>query len=210
MKPYQILLVLLCTLTQVHAQRFSSTINRLGIGADATFLQLESDAINSQTKLGYAGYLETRGEMSHSFDVIYSIAIFNHNLELEEFATNDLIKTNLLGAEVKFLFAFRPFQNEYFTIEAGPALMLNGEFKIDEVDKVRFIGSETPISLEEFEKTNPINLNGIAGFSAGTNNIRVTAHYHYAFFDALESVDTTGVEVEGNLSYWSAGIRFYF
>ncbi len=197
-------------LNQVDAQRFSSKINRLGVGADATFLQLESNAINSEAKLGYAGSLETRGELSRNFDIIYAIGIFNHNLLLEEFATPDLIEASMLGAEVKLLFAYRPFKNEYITIEAGPALMLNGEFKLDDVDKSRFIGSEVSVSLEEFQKTNPINLNGVIGLSAGTNTIRVTAHYHYAFFDALDSVDTTGKELEGKLSYLSAGLRFYF
>jgi len=210
MKPYMTLFAIVCVLTQLHAQRFSATINRLGIGADATFLRLDSDQINSRSKTGFAGYLETRGEMSRSFDVIYSIGIFNHNLELEEIATNEIIETSMLGAEVKFLFAFRPLKNEYFTIEAGPAFMLNGEFKIDDADKARLIGSETPISLAEFEKTNPINLNVVAGFSAGTNNIRITAHYHYSFFDALDGVDTLGNELEGKLSYLSAGIRVYF
>ena len=210
MKPNLLFLIFAFTLIQVNAQRFSANINRLGIGADATFLQLDSEAINSQTKMGFAGYLESRGEMSRSFDVIYSIGIFNHNLEINEFATDDIIETNLLGAEVKFLFAFRPLGNEYLTIEAGPALMINGEFKIDEADQNRFVGSEIPIAVTEFEKTTLINLNGIAGLSAGTNNIRLTAHYHYAFFDALDGVDTVGSELEGKLRYLSAGIRVYF
>ncbi|BAO54837.1 hypothetical protein [Nonlabens marinus] len=210
MKSYLPFIFLVFALLQTSAQRFSANINRLGIGADATFLQLESDAILSQTSTGFAAYLESRGEMSRSFDVIYSIGIFNHNLELQEFATDETIETNLLGAEVKFLFAFRPLGNEYLTIEAGPALMINGEFKIDEVDQNKFIGSDTPIAITEFEKTTLINLNGVAGLSAGTNNIRLTAHYHYAFFDALDGMDTTDNELEGKLSYLSAGVRVYF
>lgn len=210
MKSYLSLFMIVLALIQAHAQRFSANINRVGIGADATFLQLDSKSVNSQTGIGFEGYLVTRGEMSPSFDVIYSIWIFNHTIELEEFAATELIEATMLGAEVKFLFAFRPLMNEYFTIEVGPGFMLNGEFKIDEADRSRFIGTEVPVSLEEFEKTNLINLNGVAGFSAGTKNIRVTAHYHYAFFDALDSVDTTGAELEGTLSYLSAGLRFYF
>lgn len=210
MKVHIILLIIFCSIAQVNAQRFSSKINRLGLGADATFLQLESDAVNVQTEIGYAGYLETRGEFSRFFDVIYSVGIFNHNIKLEEFATPELIDASMLGAEIKFLFAFRPFLNEYLTIEAGPAFLLNGEFKIDDADKSRFIGAEVPVLLEEFQNTNPINLNGVVGISIGTNNIRATAHYHYAFFNALDSVDTTGQELEGNLSYLSAGLRFYF
>ena len=210
MKKFLLFIVIVSATTVMHAQRFTANINRLGLGADATFLQLDSDQVASKTSTGYAGYLETRGDFSRYFDVVYSIGIFNHNIELEEFASSDFIEASMLGAEVKLLFAFRPFETEYFTIEAGPAIMLNGEFKFDDVDSDRLVGADLPITITEFEKTNPINFNGIAGFSAGTNNIRVTAHYHYAFFDALDSVDTLGNEVDGKLSYVSAGLRFYF
>lgn len=210
MKSFFPILIVVFSLSQINAQRFTSNITRLGIGADATFLQIQSDQVNTTTQTGFAGYLESRGEFSRYFDVIYSIGVFNHNIELQEFASNETIESSMLGAEVKFLFAFRPFQNKYVTLEAGPALMLNGEFKFDDADLTRFVGSENPITLQEFEKVNPINLNGIVGISAGLDNVRLTAHYHYGFFDSLESVDVLGNEVDGNLRYWSAGIRFYF
>jgi hypothetical protein len=82
MKSHLSLLVIVLAIIQANAQRFSANINRLGIGADATFLQLDSEAVNSNTNTGFAGYLESRGEMSRSFDVIYSIGIFNLNIEL--------------------------------------------------------------------------------------------------------------------------------
>ncbi len=210
MKPFLTFLALICLIAQLEAQQFRASINRLGLGADATFLQLDSDAINSSSKIGFAGYLETRGDFSRSFDVIYSIGIFNHHIELEEFATNQTIDASMLGAEVKFLFAYRPFRSEYLTIEAGPAVMLNGEWNYDDEDNLSLLGSQTPIILEEFEKTNPINLNGVVGISVGTNTIRATAHYHYSFFDALDGVDTLGNELDGKLSYLSAGLRVYF
>ncbi|PRP67761.1 hypothetical protein [Nonlabens agnitus] len=210
MKPYLVLIIAFLALNQINAQRFSSKINRLGLGADATFLQLDSDQVASQTQIGYAGYFDTRGEFNRFFDVVYSIGIFNHNIDFEEFGTSQTISSSMLGAEIKLLAAFRPFQTEYFTLEAGPALMLNGEFKLDDVDSSKLVGTDVPVTLEEFEKTNPINLNGVVGFSAGTNGIRLTAHYHYALFDALDSVDTLGNELEGNLGYLSAGLRVYF
>lgn len=210
MKPFLLVFTFICTLTQVHAQRFSSKVNRLGIGADATFLKLESSAVNTQTKIGYTGYLETRGEFSRSFDVLYAVGIFSHAIQVEEFTSKDLIEASMLGAEVKFMFAFRPFSNEYLTLEAGPALMLNGEFDFDDIDKSKVVGTEVPVTIEEFQKTNMVNLNGVIGLSAGTNHIRLTAHYHHAFFDALDGVDSLGNELNGDISYLSAGIRFYF
>ncbi|AZQ43144.1 hypothetical protein [Nonlabens ponticola] len=192
------------------AQRTYSSINRLGIGADATFLQLESDQVNIESETGFAGYLETRGDFNRYFDMVYSVGIFNHKFNVEEFQSTETIDMSVIGAEVKLLLAWRVFGSPYFTIEAGPAVMVNGEFKIDDSDLSRFVGTTDPILVSEFEKTNPININAVGGFSAGINNVRITAHYHYAFLDSLDSQTVSGSDVDGKLSYVSAGLRLYF
>ncbi len=209
MKPFLFFAFVILTLSQSYGQRRYTSINRLGGGIDVTYAQLQSDALTTNNTIGYAGYLETRGEFSRFFDMVYSLGIFSHNMEIEEFATNNTIDASMLGAEIKLIFALRPFQSEYFTIEAGPAVLLTGELKFDDQDANRLAGYQSPITLAELEKTNPINLNGVIGFSAGTDHIRATLHYHYAFFNMLDSVDVYGNAVEGNLSYWSAGLRFY-
>jgi hypothetical protein len=187
-----------------------STINRLGVGVDATFFELHSDQVNVNGQTGFAGYLETRGEYSRHFDLIYAIGVFNHQLDIQEFESDQVIESNLLGAQAKLLIAWRPLQNEFITIEAGPGIMINGEFKIDDADEQRLVGTTSPIVASEFQETNPINLNGIVGLSAGINNVRLTAHYHYAFLDALNAQSVAGSDVDGNISFLTAGLRIYF
>ena len=199
---------ILC-LVQVHSQKYRANINRLGIGADVTFLQLDSDQVNTATALGYAGYLETRGEFNRSLDMIYSIAIFNHNLEVEEFSSDQLLETSLLGAKIKFLLAYRPFGTPILTLEAGPSATLNGEFKFDESQENLLVGSVNPVTVEEFKKTTSFNFGAVGGLSVGIDNFRIMAHYHYNFIDVLDGVDTLGNELEGKLSYVSAGFRLY-
>ncbi len=210
MKILSFLIILTLSINHANAQRRYTSINRLGAGVDITFAQIQSDAITSTAQVGYAGYLETRGEFRRSLDLIYSIGIFNHNMQIQEFATPATIDASMLGAQLKLLLALRPFKNDIFTIEAGPALLFNGELKFDDVDAARLAGDIDPIALSELEKTNPINLSGVLGFSLGTSNVRATAHYQYAFFNLLEGVDIANNDLQANLSSITAGLRFYF
>ena len=207
-----IIFFLLCVLSTLNlsAQAFTSNITRLGIGGDVTYLQINSDHVLSRAATGYAGYLESRGELNRFLDVSYAIGIFKHKMEVQEFESEDNIEVGLLGAEIKFLAAFRPFAQKYVTLEGGPSFMLNGEFKIDEKDLERFTGSSNPILMKEFESTNPFNINGVVGASVGIDHFKIMAHYHYSFLDSLNSQDTLGNDIDGNFSFITAGLRIYF
>ncbi|WP_206052094.1 hypothetical protein [Nonlabens xiamenensis] len=186
--------------------------NRLGLGADATFFQFSSPDVDVQGETGWSLNFETRGDFRDDFDLIYSLGIFNQQFSVQEQPTGDQIDMNMLGVEIKFLLAWKVAQSDYFSIEAGPALMLNGELKVkeDRYDEAVIGTAAQPVTMEEFQNTSPINLNGVIGFSGGTRNIRLTAHYHYAFFNALTGTNVGGEDLEGNFSYISAGLRFYF
>ncbi len=186
--------------------------NRIGLGVDATFFNINSDAVNVTQGTGWSASLETRGDFRDDFDLIYSIGIFNHNFSVNENITNDQIDMRVIGAEVKFLMAWKIAQSDFFSIEAGPALQLNGELKIDKEERYEnsFTGGLNPIVLKDFQETSPININGIIGFSGGARNYRVTAHYHYSFIDSLAGTNLAGDNIDGNFSFISVGARLYF
>lgn len=192
--------------------RKTSYNNRLGLGVDATFFNISSDDVEVTQGTGFAINFETRGDFRDDFDLIYSIGIFNHNFSVNENLTGDQIDMSMLGVEIKFLLAWKIAQSDYFSIEAGPALQLNGELKIDNEDRYEesFTGGLNSIQLKEFQNTMPVNLNGVVGFSGGVRNFRVTAHYHYSFVDALTGTNATGQDIDGNFSFISVGARFYF
>jgi hypothetical protein len=192
--------------------RKTSYNNRLGLGVDATFFNISSDDVEVTQGTGFSVNFETRGDFRDDFDLIYSLGVFSHNFSVNENLTGDQIDMSMLGVEIKFLLAWKIAQSDYFSIEAGPALQLNGELKIDNEDRYEesFTGGLNPIQLKEFQNTMPVNLNGVVGFSGGVRNFRVTAHYHYSFVDALTGTNVAGNEIEGNFSFLSVGARFYF
>ncbi len=195
------------------ATRKYSYNNRIGLGGDATFFNIDTDAVEVTQGTGWSASLETRGDFRDDFDMIYSIGIFNHNFSVNENITNDQIDMSVIGAEVKFLLAWKIAQSDFFSIEAGPALQLNGELKIDDEDRYEnsFTGGVVnPVILKDFQETSPINVNGIIGFSGGARNFRVTAHYHYSFIDALAGTTVAGDNIDGNFSFISVGARLYF
>lgn len=192
--------------------RKTSYNNRLGLGVDATFFNISSDDVEVTQGTGFSVNFETRGDFRDDFDLIYSLGIFNHNFSVNENLTGDQIDMSMLGVEIKFLLAWKIAQSDYFSIEAGPALQLNGELKIDNEDRYEesFTGGLNPIQLKEFQNTMPVNVNGVVGFSGGVRNFRVTAHYHYSFLDALTGKNAADQDIDGNFSFLSVGARFYF
>ena len=186
--------------------------NRLGLGGDATFFNITSDDVDVTQGTGWSANFETRGDFRDDFDLIYSLGVFNHNFSVNENVTNDKIDMSTLGVEIKFLLAWKIAQSDYFSIEAGPALQLNGELKIDNEDRYgdSFIGGSNAVALIEFQNTMPVNLNGVIGFSGGVRNFRVTAHYHYSLVDSLTGTNLIGEDIDGNFSFLSVGARFYF
>jgi hypothetical protein len=186
--------------------------NRLGLGGDATFFNIISDDVDVAQGTGWSANFETRGDFRDDFDLIYSLGIFNHNFSVNENFTNNKIDMSMIGVEIKFLLAWKIAQSDYFSIEAGPALQLNGELKIGNEDRYEesFIGGLNPIALKEFQNTMPVNLNGVIGFSAGARNFRATVHYHYSLVDSLTGTNLIGDDIDGNFSFLSVGARFYF
>jgi hypothetical protein len=196
----------------VSTTRKYSYNNRLGLGGDATFFNITSDDVNVTQGTGWSVNFETRGDFRDDFDLIYSLGIFNHNFSVNENVTNDKIDMSTLGVEIKFLLAWKIAQSDYFSIEAGPALQLNGELKIGNEERYgeSFIGGSNPVAIQEFQNTMPVNLNGVIGFSGGARNFRVTAHYHYSLVDSLTGTNLIGDDIDGNFSFLSVGVRFYF
>lgn len=186
--------------------------NRLGLGVDATFFNITSDDVEVTQGTGFSINFETRGDFRDDFDLIYSLGIFNHNFSVNENLTGDQIDMNMLGVEIKFLLAWKIAQSDYFSIEAGPALQLNGELKIDNEDRYEesFTGGFNAVQLNELQNSMPVNLNGVVGFSGGVRDFRITAHYHYSFVDALTGTNAAGQDIDGNFSFISVGARFYF
>ena len=189
----------------VSTTRKYSYNNRLGLGGDATFFNITSDDVIVTQGPGWSVNFD-------DFDLIYSLGIFNHNFSVNENVTNDKIDMSTLGVEIKFLLAWKIAQSDYFSIEAGPALQLNGELKIGNEERYgeSFIGGSNPVAIQEFQNTMPVNLNGVIGFSGGVRNFRVTAHYHYSLVDSLTGTNLIGDDIDGNFSFLSVGGRFYF
>lgn len=211
MKKLLPLIALLLFTCFVQAQRKVSYNNRLGLGADLTYFQLHSSDIAINSQLGFMGTAGTRGNFRDDFDLIYGVSIFQNKFSVQEALTLQDIDLSQIGVEFRLLLAWKVAQSDYFSLEIGPAMMINSEFQLaDDRFESAIIGRLNPIAINSFKEVSPINLNGVVGFSAGARDIRITAHYHYAFIDALAGKNLADENLKGNTAFASAGIRFYF
>lgn len=203
--------IILCFALQLNAQRRSSYNNLLGIGADLTSFNLQTDDVQVNSKIGWAAGLETRGKFRPYADLIFGIQLFNNKFSVEEAITGDEIDMSVIGAEVKFLYAAKPWRSENFSFEIGPALSFNGEYKVEDSRyEESIIAGDSAVLVSSFQETTPINFSGIVGFSAGARKLRFNVHYHYAFLDALNGKNAFSEELNGTMSYLSFGVRAYF
>lgn len=205
------LLIIFCAFTiVVNAQRNKIYNNKLGIGIDATFFNLQTEDVAVNGKVGWSAGLETRGRFRPSWDLIFGIHLFNNKFSVQEAITLDEIEMNVIGAEVKFLFAYKIANKNFLSLEAGPALSFNGEFKVnDRRYQESIITGTSAVTIESFQQTTPINANGIIGLSGGFEKLRFSIHYHYTFLDALNGKNFNSEELNGNMSYITAGVRLY-
>ncbi|PQJ31490.1 hypothetical protein BST92_05925 [Nonlabens arenilitoris] len=194
-----------------NAQRRQASNNRLGIALDATFFSLNTDDVAVDGKVGWSAGLETRGSSTPYWDMIFGIHLFNNKFSVQEALTLDEIDMSVIGAEVKLLWAYKIDNREYLSLEIGPAVSFNGEFKVaDKRYEDSVITGSSAVTVSSFQETSPVNINGIVGLSGGLDKIRFSAHYHYAFLDVLNGKNALSEELNGNMSYITAGVRFYF
>lgn len=193
------------------AQRTRAYNNHLGIGIDATFFNLETNDVAVEGKVGWSAGLETIGSFRPYWDLIFGIHLFNNKFSVQEALTQDNIEMSVIGAEVKLLWAYKIENKDYLSLEIGPALSFNGEFKVEDsrYEESIIIGNSA-VTVKSFQETTPFNLNGIVGLSGGTENVRFSVHYHYSFLDVLNGKNALSEELNGNMSYITAGVRLYF
>lgn len=211
MKRGLLLTLFFCFVLNLHAQRRNTYNNSIGVGIDLTSFNLQTDDVAVTSKIGWAAGLETRGKFRPFADLIFGIQLFNNNFSVEEAISGEEINMSVIGAEVKFLYAAKPWRSDNFSFEIGPALSFNGEYKVEDARfEESIIAGESAVLVSSFQETTPINFTGIVGFSAGTRKIRFSAHYHYAFLDALNGKNAQSEELNGTMSYLSFGLRLYF
>lgn len=210
MKRILFLLLIFSFSINLYAQRRNTYNNTIGVGADLTLFNLQTDDVAVNSRIGWTAGLETRGKFRPYADLIFGVQLFNNKFSVEEAISGDDINMNVIGAEVKFLYAAKPWRSDNFSFEIGPALSFNGEYKVEDSRyEDSIIAGDNAVLVSSFQETTPINFSGIVGFSAGTRKIRFSAHYHYAFLDALNGKNALSEELNGKMSFMSFGVRIY-
>lgn len=195
----------------INAQRNYSYNNKIGVGIDATFFNLQSEDVAVNGKIGWSAGLENRSSYRPFIDFIFGIHLFNNKFSVQEAISLDEIEMNVIGAELKFLLAYKIANKNYLSLEAGPALSFNGEFKVANSNyDDSIITGPSAVTIASFQQTTPFNVNGIIGLSGGLEKIRVSIHYHYSFLDVLNGKNFNSEELNGNMGYVTAGVRYLF
>src|SRR5690606_27105126 len=120
---------------------------------------------------------------------------------------------NLQSAQISVLWGYKIIR-ENLSIEAGPALNINGKLALKDTQYENYIvDGYTTLRAIDLENVSTVNFHIAGGLTSGFRNFRVFGQYQYCVTDMLNKLNKEGLEKYNfmcNSSLLSVGITFYF
>lgn len=187
--------------------------NRIGLSAGVSQTTLFTNNFDAKPELGFAGGLSVRGNYYNDWSMIYGMQFFSNNFSLES-TTNQKLKYNIQGVQVRILFSYNIVE-DHVSLDFGPVLQINGKLKATNVNGTQIIKG-TLLEAEDIVDISPISGNAYLGVSAGSKTIRAVLFYEYGFTNILNKLNkdetlkplNNGDEFKGNLGTINAQVIF--
>lgn len=191
----------------LHAQYNYRDGNRIGISAGITQMTLLSCNFKVKPEMGFAGGLSVRGNFYNDFSMTYGMQFINNSFSLEStnvtsFKKED-VKYTVSGVQIRLLLSYNIVE-DYFAVDFGPVLQVNGKLKVDKGDNVL---SGTLLKAEDIVDVTTVNGNLYFGITAGSKRVKAIIFYQYGvnnFMNKLNKDDelktlNNGDQFKGNI-----------
>lgn len=187
--------------------------NRIGISAGVSQTTLFTSNFDTKPELGFAGGLSVRGNYYNDWSMIYGMQFFSNNFSVLS-ASNDNIKYNIQGVQVRILFSYNVVE-DHVSIDFGPVLQINGKLQLSNSDEGKTLKG-TMLKAGQIVDISPVSGNFYLGCSAGSKTVRAVLFYEYGFTnilnklnkdDALQTLNN-GDKFKGNLGTINAQVIF--
>ncbi|NHM06122.1 outer membrane beta-barrel protein [Flavobacterium sp. CYK-4] len=192
---------------QLHAQYQYRDGNRIGISAGITQMTLLSSNFKVKPEMGFAGGLSVRGNFYNDFSMTYGMQFINNSFSLEStnatsFKKED-VKYTVSGVQIRLLLSYNIVE-DYFAVDFGPVLQVNGKLKVDKGDNTI---SGTLLKAEDIVDVTTVNGNLYFGITTGSKTVKAIIFYQYGvnnFMNKLNKDDelktlNNGDQFKGNI-----------
>lgn len=181
--------------------------NRIGISAGITQMTLLSSNFKVKPEMGFAGGLSVRGNFYNDFSMTYGMQFINNSFSLETTSPTSFRKEDakytVSGVQIRLLLSYNIVE-DYFAVDFGPVLQVNGKLKVDKGDNVI---SGTLLKAEDIVDVTPVNGNLYFGITTGSKRVKAIIFYQYGvnnFMNKLNKDDdlktlNNGDQFKGNI-----------
>lgn len=207
------ILLFLFFVDALHAQYRYRDGNRIGISAGISQMSLLSSNFNAKPGMGFMGGLSVRGNFYNDFSMTFGMQFFSNNFSLETINSSlkkEDVKYTVEGVQVRLLLSYNIVE-DYFAVDFGPVLQVNGKLKIDKDNEKNTFPDAPLLKAQDIVDVTTINGNLYFGITGGTKAVKAIISYQYGlnnFMNKLNKDDNlralnNGDKFKGNIGLLS-------
>ena len=186
--------------------------NRIGITFGVNQFTLNTNNFQTNAGSGWNGGLSVRGNFYNDWDMVYALQFSENNFSVATksfFLANEAVNYKLPSAQIALQLSYKLIEN-HLSVEFGPLVQVNGNFKIDSNKENNNI-SGTTLLAKDIVDISKFNFCPTIGITAGVRHLRVNVSYQYGLNNMLENLNTKnfGVNFKGNPGIINADLILY-
>ena len=186
--------------------------NRIGITFGVNQFTLNTNNFQTNAGSGWNGGLSVRGNFYNDWDMVYALQFSENNFSVATksfFLANEAVNYKLPSAQIALQLSYKLIEN-HLSVEFGPLVQVNGNFKIDSNKENNNI-SGTTLLAKDIVDISKFNFYPTIGITAGVRHLRVNVSYQYGLNNMLENLNTKnlGVNFKGNPGIINADLILY-
>ena len=200
-------------------QRLNNNYNKIGVSGGVLFSNIETNDLPLGSGTGYTFGLETRGSYSKTIDFIYGITFYNAQVDLQTVVgtadpeISEVVTMSQQSVQLQFLASWNIFRH-HLSLEAGPAIAVQGKFKPDDESQANnLIAGYTISRVEDLRELSTIDFRLAGGLTFGIEPFRVSLLYMRGLTNTLNALNGTSPEfndLKGNNNYLALRGIIYF
>ena len=172
--------------------------NGIGIHGGITQYDISTDNFMTSKGNGYLGGLTATVDLPHKwYTVSYGMQFADNNFSIQgrpnvdsdvNFSSEDL-EYNIKVVQLAFLFHVKVF-TPVVSIDLGPQLQYNSQLELQDDGKKGYVLSGFDgLLADDITGINHLNINGLAGVSAGIGAFRLRARYSYGITNMFNELN---------------------
>ena len=165
--------------------------NRIGISFGVNQFTLNTNNFQTKPGNGWNAGLSMRGNFYNNWDMVYSMQFSENNFTVDTkklLVLNQAVNYKLESVQIGLQLSYKIIDN-HLSVEFGPVVQLNGNFKIDSESKNNSI-TGTTLLAKDIVEISKFNFYPTIGITTGVRHFRLNLSYQYGINNMLGNLNS--------------------